>query len=86
MALVKDGSWTDVSLEWISAMRAQHKDLTPQELEKVCRKSCPFKERKGSPYKAWLKAMRLSFGGVTISRPGAKRCAKTADLFDGNAQ
>lgn len=83
MAIVRDGSWTDVSLDWIGRMRAQHSDLSAKELERLCRKSYPYEARRGWAYKAWLKAMRLSFRGGEITKNRAvARCKETIDMFE----
>jgi hypothetical protein len=83
MPNIIEGSWTDRSLAWVVHMRAQHKDLSPKEQERICRKQYPFNQRKGWAYKAWLKAMRISFkeqGGEVKKIP--TRCPKTQDLFE----
>jgi hypothetical protein len=83
MPRIEPGSWTDASITWIANQRAAHPEATAKELERICRKNYPYQQRKGWAYKAWLKAMRIYFRGVTApDGRAAKRCSKTPDLFE----
>lgn len=84
MPTIREGSWTELSLEWIAKQRAAMPAASSAELERHCRQNYPFQMRKGWAYKAWLKAMRFYFRPGPDGRPVLqdKRCPKTSDLFN----
>ncbi len=55
-------SWYERSLAVIKKQRLKNPELSTPELKKFCSQHYPFAERTGCAYKAWLKAMRETFG------------------------